>query len=146
MYNDTVTLFNRQKTANGDVWYPTVLEGVNLNMDRGAIVRQYGEQAQDNAVLNVRYKENNSAKIISPSIIWQAPKEWQRLIYKSGYITFAPGDFFWAGEWPGTTPLSDDGYGDLSFYEYMTQNYDFVFNITSVGYFTVIPHFEVLGR
>ena len=61
MYRDIVTVFNRLKTREGDIWYPTVIPGVNLNMDRGAIVAKYGEQSQDNCILNVRYKNLKKA-------------------------------------------------------------------------------------
>lgn len=141
MYKDSVTVFNRVKTRNGDMWYPRHLDGVNLNKDRGAIVAQYGETSQDNAVLNVRL---DGDKVGEYSYL--PPKEWQRLEDKAGFITFAPEDFFFEGEWDGDTPVSDDGYGDLSFFQYMTQNYDFVYKVTSVGYFSVIPHFEIAGR
>lgn len=190
MYRDVVTVFNHQKTRNGDIWYPRILAGVNLNMDRGAIVAKYGEQSQDNAILNVRYApgENRSIPDVVPiviavdggnfnpwdsgnvldggsldqdisdvldggafdwdtsSAVWVSPKAWQRLSNKEGYITFAAGDFFWAGKWEGGTPLYDENYGDLSFFEYMAQNYDFVYRITNVSYFSVIPHFEIAGR
>ena len=64
MYRDIVTVFNRTKTREGDIWYPTVIPGVNLNMDRGAIVEKYGEQSQDNCILNVRYKNLKKAYLI----------------------------------------------------------------------------------
>ena len=67
----------------------------------------------------------------------------------SGSVTFASGtafDFFWIGEWEGGSVIYDDNYGDMSFYDYMLQNYDFVFAITSVGYYSIIPHFEIAGR
>lgn len=187
MYKDVVTVFNEQRSRNGSVWYPTVLTGVNLNMDRGAVVARYGEQSQDNAILNVRYKDLKAAynnridggdfmdytggialdggdfsgwtgayanggdfinwsEIISRSITWLPPKQWMRLVNKDGYVTFAPGDFFWAGVWQGSNAVPDENYGDLSFFEYMTQNYDYVFKVTTTGLFTVIPHLEIAGR
>lgn len=187
MYRDVVTVFNHQKTRNGDIWYPRILSGVNLNMDRGAIVAKYGEQSQDNAILNVRYKPDRAIPDVVPieipidggtfepwstgdvvdggsldetisdvldggtfsgenTAMWVSPKAWAKLEDKSGYITFAAGDFFWSGKWEGGTPLYDENYGDLSFFEYMAQNYDFVYRITNVSYFSVIPHFEIAGR
>lgn len=141
MYRDTVTVFNRVKTKNGDVWYPKILRGVNLNKDRGAIVAKYGEESQDNAILNVRL---NGSKV--GEYDYYTPVEWQRLEDKTNAVTFAPEDFFYEGEWTGSSPAADENYGDLSFFEYMTKNFDFVYKITTIGYFSVIPHIEVAGR
>jgi hypothetical protein len=52
MYTDVITLFNRKEGDEGDTWYPSVLRNVQLNMDRAAIVAEYGATATDNAVLN----------------------------------------------------------------------------------------------
>lgn len=140
MYSDTVTLFNRRHDRNGDTWFPTVLKNINVNMDKGAIIAQYGEQAQDNALLNVRLP---SEKLYYP------PKEWVALEDPANGITFASGqqfDFFWLGEWPDDAPISDDDYTE-GFYDYMNKRYDHVFAVSSVnGPFTVIPHLEVTGK
>lgn len=192
MYRDIVTVFNRTKTREGDIWYPTVIPGVNLNMDRGAIVAKYGEQSQDNCILNVRYKNLKKAyvnkadggnfldyesgveldggdffdyssgddfdggtfadwadeveELKARTITWLSPKQWARQSDKSGYVTFAPEDFFWAGVWKGSDSIPDANYGDMSFFEYMTTNYDYVFRITNINYFSVIPHLEIAGR
>lgn len=148
MYQDTVTLFNRKKVVDGDSWYPTVLHNVNLNMDKGMINKTYGEQSMDNAVLNVRYAMTDGEITVSDDIIWKPPKEWQRLADRTNMITFTSGkgfDFFWAGEWEGGIEY-DATYGDMSFYDYMLANYDYVFAVTGVGQFSVIPHFEITGR
>ena len=144
MYKDTVTLFNRKRGSDGDTWYPAVLEGVNLNKDKGEIFRRYGPGTGDNAVLNVRYEDKDGVTVCG--LPWVQPKEWQRLNDPSGVITFAPDDFFIDGTWEGTTPLYDGAYGDLSFYDYMLEHYDDVFRITSVGHFSVIPHMEVTAK
>ena len=64
MYKDTITLFNRLRGREGDTWYPTILRGVNLNIDKGAIAEKYGSDTQDNAVLNVRFTKTNSGIMI----------------------------------------------------------------------------------
>lgn len=149
MYKDTVTVFCRKKDSiNGGVWYPYILHDVNVNMDKGTIAKIYGDEATDNVILNVRYKKDNDDVMIS-DLKWLPPKEWQRSEDKSSAITFSSGgsfDFFWIGEWAGGDIVPDDNYGNLSFYDYMQRNYDFVFAITSVGYFSVIPHFEITGK
>lgn len=144
MYIDTVTVFNRKRGRDGDTWYPTVLHGVNLNIDRGAVVRTYGEQSQDNAILNVKLEDG---KVVGKPYL--QPKEWQRGFDQAETITFQFGedaDFFWAGEWDGSAVIPDDGYGMLGFRDYMEANYDNVFEVTSVSSFSVIPHLEIAGR
>lgn len=136
MYRDNITVFNRK----GALWYPTVLKGVNLNMSRSAVIEQYGESSADNCVLNVHLPAEKP---------YLPPKEWQALEDPSTAFTFTPGqkhDFFWAGEWNGTEPISDDNYGMMSFYDYMNKNEDFVFAVTGCSFFSVIPHLEVTGK
>lgn len=136
MHNDTVTLFNR--TSDGR-WLPTVLTGVNLNMDRASIVARYGEQAKDSAVLNIPYTGD---KIIAGKP-WKPPKEWDG----ADSITFRSGnefDFFWLGEWTGGEVADSDYKG--GFYQHMNKTHDYVFAVSSVAWFTTILHFEVVGR
>jgi hypothetical protein len=73
------------------------------------------------------------------------PKEWDRT---EDSITFTSGtnfDFFWKGEWTGGI-VSDSDYGPEGFYDYMNRTYDYVFAISSVAMYSVIPHFEIMGR
>ena len=149
MYRDTVTLFNRYQSNTADVWYPTILYNVNLNVDRAAIVERYGENSKDNAILNVRYSVKNDLMLIENKT-YLPPKEWERLPNDelSRYITFDVGNnfsFFIKGEWgDGKTPISEADYD--GFYEYMNKRYDDVFSVSSASLFSVIPHFEVLGK
>ena len=139
MYKDTVTVFNCKKGALGDTWFPTVLKNVNLNIDKGAIAEKYGPGSEDVCVLNVKYQERNGSILIGESV-WLPPKEWQALENHAGFITFnAETDFFWAGAWSGEITQED-------FYGWMLGTHDFVFAITGVGYFSVLPHFEVTGK
>ena len=64
MYNDTITLFNRKESRSGDTWYPTVIHGVHLNMDKSAILAKYGAEAQDSASLHIRYIQDGEKKMI----------------------------------------------------------------------------------
>lgn len=148
MYKDTITLFNRKSggRGQGDTWYPTVIEGVNLNIDRAAIAAKYGETAQDNAALSIRYTEQGG-EIIVAGKPWMPPKEWDKT---EDSLTFASGtdfDFFWVGEWDKGI-VSDEAtwLGDEDFYTYMNRKYDYVFAITSVARYSVIPHFEIMGK
>ena len=149
MYNDTITLFNRYANRSGDVWFPTVIHGVNLNIDRAAIVAKYGAQSADSVVLNVRYSFAGDNKIVAGKP-WLPPKEWAELINDElgAALTFKGGtvfDFFYVGEWPDSKPIADTEYNG-GFYTYVNQEYDNVFAITSVGLYTLIPHFEILGK
>lgn len=152
LYEHTVTLFNRYKSkVTGDMWYPTVLRNVHINVDKSAIIAKYGAESQDNAVLNVHYQTVEGVKTISGKP-WKPPKEWaaQTNDLLPGSLTFADGndfDFFWWGEWPDEKPISDDAYGIDGFYDYMNRRNDYVFAITSVGGpYTVLPTFVIMGK
>ena len=151
MYKDTVTLFNRYATKDRKiVWYPTVLHGVNLNVDKASIVAKYGSNSQDNAVLNVKYHSGDDAMMVGDKR-YLFPKEWSKQTEDTlvESLTFTTGkeefDFFYEGEWESDEPILDDDYKS-GFYSYMNNNYDNVFAITSVSKFSVIPHFEVVGK
>lgn len=146
MYKDTVTLFCRKpgERGQGDIWYPTVIENVNLNIDRAAILAKYGPESQDNAVLHVRYTMDGDDFVVSGKP-WMPPKEWDMT---EDSLTFTSGnyfDFFWKGKWSGGI-AQDSEYGDEGFYNYMNRTKDYVFAITSVAMYSVIPHFEIMGK
>lgn len=149
MYNDTITLFNRYAAENGDIWYPTVIEGVNLNIDRAAIIAKYGAQSADNAVLNIRCSVDGDNKIIAGKP-WKPPKEWGELPESDSgaYLTIKGGilfDFFYVGKWESTAPIADADYKN-GFYNYVNGKYDNVYAVDTVSVFSVIPHFEILGK
>ena len=144
MYTDAITLFNRIPGARGgpDAWMPTVIRGVNINIDRAVILAKYGAQCQDKAVINIRY-EMQGGQIIVAGKQFQTAKEWSQT---ADTLTFTPAkDFFWAGEWDGGV-VSDADYGTEGFYGYMNRTKDSVFLISSVARYSVIPHFEVMGK
>lgn len=148
MYQDTITLFNRKPGGNsGDVWYPTVIKGVNLNIDRAAILAKYGPEAQDNAVLHIRYQKKNGEITIACDSErekqWMSPKAWDGT---EDSLTFNPdGDFFILGEWDGGI-VSDADHGPDGFYSKMNREQDYVFTVSSVARYSVIPHFEIMGK
>lgn len=146
MYNDTITLFVRKpgERGQGDTWYPTVIKNVDLNIDRAAILAKYGPEAQDNAVLHIRYRMDGENIIIAGKP-WMPPKEWDRT---EDSLTFTSGnafDFFWKGEWTGGI-VTDADYLDEGFYNYMNRTKDYVFAVSSVAMYSVIPHFEIMGK
>lgn len=155
MYDRTLTIFNYYESpTTGDAyWYPHVLSNVDLNTDRGAIIKKYGPDTADNAQLHILYGTNQSGqKVIadkdSNAIPWLPPKEWQKqtndLLPET--ITFSPeSDFFWEGEWDKGV-VNDDDYR-VGFYQYMNQSRDNIFKITSVGGpYSLISHFEILAK
>lgn len=154
MYDKTVTVFNRLKTSTGDIWYPRILRGVNLVIDRAAIVARLGEQNQSSCALHIKYKNiAGEMHIFGPGedFVYKEPKKWAseyNAALIGHYITFNEGnntDFFMAGAWASNNAISDDTYTD-GFFNYVKKNYDNVFAITSVGIYDAIPHFEVLGK
>lgn len=148
MYSETVTIFNRYESRLGDMWYPTVLNGVNLVSDKSAIVQRYGEQSKDNVVLNVKYTTLNDCIFVDGKQ-YMTPKEWDRQVNDMlpETITFTPGekfDFFIVGKYSEEI-VNDDDYRD-GFYNYMNNQFDDVYAITSVSKLSVIPHFEIVGK
>ena len=153
MYSDTVTMFNFYESSTAAIWYPHVLSGVHLETDRGQIMKLYGPDSTDNAELHIAYTEKDKQKIITNAagkeLIWLPPKAWAKQVNDelADSITFNPStDFFWKGEWVGDNPVNDADYRD-GFYAYMNNQYDFVYLVSSVGGpYSVIPHFEILGK
>lgn len=148
MYSDTITLFNFYSSSLGDMWYPTVIRGTNLLIDKSAIASRYGAESKDNAILNIRFTTENG-QILVDGKPYLPPKEWERQTNDklADSLTFASGtdfDFFILGDYGSTEPISDDDFD--GFYNRMKQEYDFVFAITSVAKYTAIPHFEITGK
>ncbi len=153
MYDKTVTVFNfyDSKITGESYWYPHILSGVDLITDHGAILKKYGPDSTDNAVLHIAYTQDGDKVIIQQSdgsaVPWMAPKAWTAQVNDDlpDSITFGTEDFFWQGEWTGGVVTEGD-YRN-GFYQYMNSNRDNVYKITSLGGpYTVIPHFEILGR
>ena len=146
MYTDTITLFNRKpgERGQGDTWYTTVIKGVNLNIDRAALLAKYGENSQDNAYLGIHYKKENGGVVVADKP-WMSPSKWDKT---EDSITFASGndfDFFWAGEWAGGI-VTDADYLDEGFYNFLNRTEDYVFAISKVAIHTVIPLIEIWGK
>ena len=153
MYDKTVTGFNfySSKTAGLSYWYPHILSCVDLITDHGAMLKKYGPDSTDNAALHIAYTPDGDKVTVQRSdgaaVPWLPPKAWAAQVNDDlpGSITFGPEDFFWQGEWTGGMVVDDD-YRN-GFYQYMNSNRDNVYKITSVGGpYTVIPHFEILGK
>lgn len=150
MYTDVITVFNSYEDSLGNVtWYPSVIRGVNLLIDKSAIVAKYGAESKDNAILNIHFDKVNE-QIMVDGKNYLPPKEWERQTNDklADSITFVSGtdfDFFMLGEYPMQGPINDDEYRN-GFFEEVKKEYDYVFAITSVAKYTVIPHFEITGK
>ena len=152
MYSDTVTVFNRSGTENKSfTWYPTVLTGVELNIDKGANIQKMGTDKADTAKLHIRYQKTPDNIIINEKV-YLPPKEWsaQEDTLKSTTLTFSDGvDFFMSGEYL-EQPIIDEEYvsgASLNgFFDHLNRTKDYVFKITNVGGpYKLIPHFEIGG-
>ena len=150
MYDKTITVFNRYVDSFGNItWYPTVLHGVNLLVDKAAIVAKYGAESQDKAVLNVRFESVNG-NIVIDGKPYLPPKEWENQTNDllPSTITFTDGkdfDFFILGDYGSTEPILDNNFRN-GFYNEINRERDYVFAISSVGGpYSVIPHFEIMG-
>lgn len=152
MYNDTITLFNRLPSrTQGDKWFPVVLTGVDVNMDRASIIKAMGAEVSDSVSLHIRYSKDENGNILIGDRQYVLPKEYIKIAAENlpEYITFKSGnsfDFFYVGEWQDTEPINDDDYLK-GFYDHMNSEYDNVFTISTVsGAYDLIPHFEILGK
>lgn len=150
MYTETITLFNRYTSTQGDYWYPKVLENVDLIVDKAAINAKYGTDSSDTAKLHVKYKTVNGNVDIN-DYTYYPPKAWEDLTNDelATAITFRSGqsfDFFVLGAFQYTEPIDDSKYRN-GFYDYMNKEYDNVFAISSASNpYKVIKHFEIMGK
>lgn len=107
----------------------------------------------ESGVVEVQLHGDKQAKKLVGGKTWLPPKEWEKLEDQSKALTFTAGnrfDFFWLGDWGNEDPIHDSdfsGPGTLGFYQHMNKTHDYVFAITSVGGpYSIIPHFEIMGK
>ena len=133
MFGDVVTVFNY---FNGK-WFPTVLNGAELQFKSGINEKNSGVSSSDNALLFVHINGDfiSGKKYLSPKI-------FQKSDDKESYVTFAEGDFFVVGEF--SEIVNEEDYND-GYFSYMCGQYDYCYKITSVKRFKGIPHFEIGG-
>lgn len=150
MYDKTITVFNKYVNQKDEVyWYPTVVKGVQLIVDKSANIEKTGLDTADTATLHVMYKIADGKRVVSGKEHLE-PKKWAKQINDTlgKTLTFASGDFFMVGEY-SEKMVSDEDYQSRSnggFYDHMNRNNDNVFLITNVGTYTLIPHFEIGGK
>ncbi len=149
MFTDTITVFNRYESRLGDKWYPSVIHKANVQMDKGAMMAKYGSESKDSVMVAIHYIPDGTERKISGKT-YVGPKKWDELPEEEleNHITFKNGtafDFFMLGEYENAGPIADEDYTD-GFYNYINQTHDNVFAITSIGLYSVVPHFEILGK
>lgn len=150
MYDKTITVFNKYVNQKDEIfWYPTVIKGVQLIVDKSANIEKTGLDTADTATLHVLYHMVSNEKVVSGKKYLE-PKKWAKQINDTlGHtVTFASCDFFVEGE-HDEKMIADEDYQsrrDGGFYDYMNKNHDNVFLITNVGTYTLIPHFEIGGK
>ena len=138
--NKTVTLFNRSFNAETEEekYYTTLLEGVDLVETKGANVSKSGMDSADAVKLSIDFA--NLGTTLKPYL---PPKAWDVLPEeeKQNYITFHPTeDFFTKGD------RTDVELPEENAYEWMHENFDDVYKVTTVDkYEDILPHFEVGG-
>ena len=65
MYDKTVTVFNKYPDQSGNIrWYPHVLYGVDLIIDKAANIAKTGLDSADTANLHVKYRIKDGKKMI----------------------------------------------------------------------------------
>ena len=145
MYIDTITMFCPFTEDGNMYWRATVLEGVDLNADRSAIIARYGESSADRATLHVKYSDDGYGVYLGNNVYAVPPNEYEG---ERKTVTFASGDnfsFFMNGIYDGEC-ITDDSQYPQGFYNYMNETHAEVYAISSVAKYSVIPHFEVMAR
>lgn len=153
MYTETITLFNRHHSRRGDMWYPHILNNVDLIVDKASILQKYGAETKEKARLHIKYKIDNEDKcIMINKIPYLNLKEWLKIEddEKPNYVTFNADatyfDFFILGEYENTYPIEDSKDADRSLIDILSDDYE-VYVLSSVSSpYKVIPHFEILAR
>lgn len=147
IYNDTITIFNRRTAGEETLWYPTVIEGVQLSVGQAQAAAGYGWKQAGQTVALVPYVPMEGTMTVGGKI-YLPPKMWQRADEPELYVTFAGGedfDFFLPGAWPEAGPFAD-GMWPGGFYEHLCRTRDGVWAVESVHRYGALPHFEIAGR
>lgn len=134
MYKDTITLF----TQLNDVWYGTVIKGSDLNIDRAKILKTYGENSTDKALLHIKVIDG---KVADKTLVKPKDFDGTNFTVKTGNDF----SFFIEGEFSPLQVNDDDYVSDSSdgFFDYMAQNGAMACKM--VARYSVIPHLEIIG-
>lgn len=144
MYDHTITVFNYH--ANTGMWYPSVIERVDLIENKGGNSTTSGKTSADVVDVIIHCSADRTVATTAGEKSYTRPKEYAVCIDPVERITFKPEcDFIYDGVWPDLTPISDDGY-ESGLYHAMNDEHDGVYMIASAIFYGLLPHFEIGGR
>ena len=174
MYRKTITLFNYH--AETDSWYTTVFIGADLIENAGTNATRQGQTNSDTVdlLIHVRRDKKADTVIYKPKRIADAegniimsgeesitkysdpnfhldkqyvgPKAYAAIKKPRNYFTFTPeSDFFIVGNYYSQEPVADAEFED-GLYSAMNAAHDGVYMVSSVAFYSLIPHFEIGGR
>ena len=93
IYRQTITLFYHKVENGVTTWYPFVIDGVHLIMDKAIIISTYGEQSQDNAKVHIRYIPSSGGAVVKGKT-YMLPKQFARDGDPESNFTLGVGDAF----------------------------------------------------
>lgn len=134
MYKDTVTLFS----LHNNVWYGTVIEKCDLNIDQAKILRRYGEDSKTRATLHIKVK---GGKVADKELVKPADFDGNNFTVNTGNDF----SFFIEGAY-GELIIDDDEYVAEydGFFDYM-KKIQGAYACKGVAEYSVIPHLEIVG-
>ena len=144
VYQNTITVFNFHE--NSGMWYPSVIKGADLIVNKSSHSTTTGKSNSDTADIIIHCSVDKQITTETGEKSYTGPKEYAKCENPEERITFKPEcDFIYDGEWPDHTSISDEGY-DSGLYHAMNDLYDGIYMITSASFFGLLPHFEIGGR
>ena len=144
MYRDTITAFNYH-AATGR-WYPSIISGADLLTTKVNSATTAGDSNADTVDIIIHCTADKRIPTSAGMKSYMGPKEYASCDTPAQHITFAPEcDFIFAGAWSDTEPLTDDDY-DEGLYHALNAEHDGIYLISSVGLYSLLPHFEIGGR
>lgn len=140
MYDSTITVFNLHK----GLWLPRVIHDVDIGAASGSNATALnGTTNADTAIVLIPSNANKDITANGQRMIYAAPKKFAALENVENVITFQPQtDFIIIGEYESVKPVVDDDF-ESGFYDAVNGERDGVYQITSVEYYSLIPHFEI---
>ena len=145
MYRDKITLYNYH--TGTAMWYPSVIEGVDLGSVRAATATASADVTNaDTVEVLIPCGRDKTVCTAAGTKRYAGPKEYAACETPAQSVTFRPEcDFFLEGEPEDLTPVSDEDY-ESGFYHAMNEERDGVYMITSASFYGLLPHFEIGGR
>jgi hypothetical protein len=140
-YNKKVTIWNKYVDGllETETWIPTLIENVRLLVSKGNNQQTSGLENANSARLHIADGISISQKE------YVSPSDWKKLSNEEKancYTLESEEDSFFV-EGDSTNVDSSD---NINFFDYMKENYDNCYKITSVDRFEIIPHFEIWGN